>query len=98
MNTHGFSTFQSDLQGPYPYTYTFIEPNYGDVYGGSYVGGSSQHPMDGVARGEALIKATYEAIRNSPLWYRSLLIVTYDEHGGFYDSGKPGPAPNPKRR
>ena len=95
INTNEFAVMAADLQGPYPYAYTFIEPNYGDVMGGSYVGGSSQHPMDGVARGEALIKATYEAIRNSPVWDRSLLIVTYDEHGGFYDSAKPGPAKPP---
>ena len=95
INTNDFAVMAGDLQGPYPYAYTFIEPNYGDVMGGSYVGGSSQHPMDGVARGEALIKATYEAIRNSPVWDRSLLIVTYDEHGGFYDSAKPGPAKPP---
>jgi phospholipase C len=95
VNTNAFAGFASDLQGPYPYTYTFIEPNYGDVSGGSYLGGSSQHPLDGVAGGEALIKATYEAIRNSPLWERSLPIVTYDEHGGFYDSVAPGPATPP---
>jgi len=90
-----FSSLATDLQGPYPYTYTFIEPNYGDVTGGSYTGGSSEHPMDGVSRGEGLIKATYEAIRNSPHWTSSMLIVTYDEHGGFYDSVSPGPAPDP---
>jgi len=95
VNTNDFSSFASDLQGPYPYAYTFIEPNYGDVTGGSYEGGSSQHPMDSVAGGEGLIKATYEAIRNSPVWERSLLIVTYDEHGGFYDSVQPSAATPP---
>ncbi|MGC1305572.1 MAG: alkaline phosphatase family protein [Caulobacteraceae bacterium] len=95
VNTNAFSTFAADVMGPYPYAYTFIEPNYGDVLGGSYTGGSSQHPMDSMAGGEALIKATYEAIRNSPLWQRSLLIITYDEHGGFYDSVKPGGATPP---
>ncbi|SFK21730.1 alkaline phosphatase family protein [Caulobacter sp. UNC279MFTsu5.1] len=94
-DTTSFSSFASDVQGPYPYAYTFIEPNYGDVLSGSYEGGSSQHPMDSVAGGEALIKATYEAIRNSPLWDRSLLIITYDEHGGFYDSVAPTAAPPP---
>lgn len=95
INTTGFSSFASDLQSPYPYAYTFIEPNYGDVMGNTYTGGSSQHPMDSMARGEALIKQTYEAIRNSPLWERSLLIITYDEHGGFYDSVEPPAAPPP---
>jgi len=90
-----FADFASDLAGSYPYEYTFIEPNYGDVLNNTYEGGSSQHPMDGVAQGEVLIKATYEAIRNSSLWDTSLLIVTYDEHGGFYDSGTPGVAPPP---
>jgi phospholipase C len=95
IDTHNFGSFASEVSGPYPYTYTFIEPNYGDVEGGSYRGGSSQHPTDSMARGEALIKAAYEAIRNSPLWERSLLIITYDEHGGFYDSVQPGNAKPP---
>ena len=75
-----------DLQGNYPYAYTFIEPSYGDVMHNTYAGGSSQHPRDGMHNGEALIKRVYEAIRNSPHWNTSVLIVTYDEHGGFYDS------------
>lgn len=71
--------------------YTFIEPNYGNV-SKTYKDGSSQHPMDGMARGEQLIKNVYEAIRNSSIWEKSLLIITYDEHGGFYDHATPPPA------
>jgi len=82
--------FAADLSRPYPWRYTFIEPNFGDTLNNTYQGGSSQHPMDGVAGGEGLIKRVYEAIRNSPLWNESLLIITYDEHGGFYDSARPG--------
>lgn len=51
--------------------------------------------MDDVYGGEAVIKAVYEAIRNSPLWPTSMLVVTYDEHGGFYDSVPPVAAPAP---
>lgn len=77
--------------------YTFIEPNFGasffskqgDNPGPRYVGGSSQHPEDNCYGGEGLIKYVYESIRNSPLWDSSLLIITYDEHGGFYDSVSP---------
>jgi len=95
LDVHSLSTFAADVQGAYPYAYTFIEPNYGDVLHNTYAGGSSQHPLDDVYGGENLIKAVYEAIRNSPLWNSSLLIITYDEHGGFYDCVAPGAAPAP---
>jgi phospholipase C len=85
-----FSDFASDVSKPgYPYHYTMIEPNYGDMVSGTYTGGNSQHPRDGVTPGEALIKSVYEAIRASPNWETSLLIVTWDEHGGFYDHVPP---------
>jgi phospholipase C len=77
--------------------FVFIEPRYGshgfDVTGpGDYTCGTSMHPLDDVIRGEALIKKVYESIRNSPHWEHSLLIVTFDEHGGFYDHMSPGSA------
>ncbi len=93
----------SDLDGDYPYPYTFIEPNFGKSFfdkppgykGPTYKDGSSQHPEDDPYGGECLIKAVYEAIRNSPLWNTSLLVIVYDEHGGFYDHVKPPPATPP---
>ena len=39
------------------------------------------HPIDDAGRGEYLIKAVYEAVRNSPLWEASAIIVLFDEHG-----------------
>ena len=83
------SHFSDDLTLPYSPAYTFIEPHYGDAESGNYWGGSSQHPQDNTYGGEALVNAVYEHLRASPLWYTSLLIVTYDEHGGFYDSLMP---------
>jgi phospholipase C len=69
--------------GNYPYSYIFIEPSYNVT--GKYECGTSQHPLADVTNGERLIKCTYESIRNSPLWNDSLLVITWDEHGGFYD-------------
>lgn len=72
--------------------YVFIEPNYGNDLPPStedFTCGDSQHPLDDVSRGEPLIKQVYETIRNSPHWNSSLLLVTYDEHGGFYDHVAP---------
>jgi phospholipase C len=86
---HRFSRFANDIRDPnYSPGFTWIEPNYGHV-ASDYLGGNSQHPLDGVTGGEALIKAAYEAIRNSPLWSSSLLIITWDEHGGFFDHVSP---------
>jgi phospholipase C len=87
--------FAADLHADYNYQYTFIEPNYGDVALGDFANGSSQHPRDDVYGGEGLIKYVYESIRNSPLWKDSLLFITYDEHGGFYDSVTPPTASPP---
>jgi phospholipase C len=86
-----YSQFTGDLhQSAYPFSYVFIEPSY-DV-ANDYRNGTSQHPLADVSRGEALIKATYEAIRGSAFWESSLLIITWDEHGGFYDHAIPGDA------
>ncbi|MBL8539442.1 MAG: phosphoesterase, partial [Betaproteobacteria bacterium] len=48
-----------------------------------------QHPLGSVKSGEMIIKRTYEALRASPIWNDSMLIITYDEHGGFYDHVAP---------
>ncbi|HLH60340.1 MAG TPA: alkaline phosphatase family protein [Ktedonobacteraceae bacterium] len=83
-----FADFNKDVQNPdYSTSYAFIEPDYRAL--SDFVCGNSQHPLDDITRGEALIKRTYEAIRNSPHWENSVLIVTYDEHGGFYDHVHP---------
>jgi phospholipase C len=78
-----YEHFSSDLQSPFPYNYVFIEPSYCLL--DDYKGSTSEHPLDDVRLGEGLIKSTYEAIRNSPVWKSSLLIITWDEHGGFFD-------------
>ena len=50
---------------------------------------NSQHPGNSVYEGESLIKKVYEIIRSSPHWNDSMLILAWDEHGGFYDHMRP---------
>lgn len=88
FDVDSLSHFADDLQNGYSYPYTFIEPSYGDVVDNTYEGGSSQHPMDGLSGGDQLVARVYNAIRNSPVWPNSLLVILYDEHGGFYDSAQ----------
>jgi phospholipase C len=75
--------------------YVFIEPDYGDIINDTYRCGTSQHAVDDVTRGEWLLKLVYEKLRNSPLWTQSALIITWDEHGGFYDHVPPPPGRSP---
>jgi len=83
-----FEDFSSDVNDPgYATSYAFIEPDYHAL--SDFVCGNSQHPKDDITRGEALIKSIYETIRHSPHWESSVLIITYDEHGGFYDHVPP---------
>jgi phospholipase C len=96
----GFDNFAKRVNEPgYKPVYVFIEPNWGHILpftGSDFTCGNSQHPLDDVTRGEWLIKTVYEAIRRSPLWNNSALIITYDEHGGFYDHVPPPVAASPE--
>ncbi|HYL58507.1 MAG TPA: alkaline phosphatase family protein [Candidatus Acidoferrales bacterium] len=88
-----FQYFDQIVNAPdLPAAYIFIEPNYGNVLPtspGNFKGGNSQHPLDDITAGEKLIKEVYEKIRNSPHWNDSVLLITYDEHGGFFDHVTP---------
>ncbi|MES2366208.1 MAG: alkaline phosphatase family protein [Pseudomonadota bacterium] len=64
--------------------YAFIEPGY---FGAEE---NDQHPPADVRKGETLIANVYNALRsNTDLWNSTLLVIVYDEHGGFYDHVTP---------
>jgi phospholipase C len=93
-DAHDYGNFAQDVSSSqYPAAYTFIEPSYNVL--SDYKCSNSQHPLDDVTRGEMLLKHTYEALRSSPLWESSLLVITWDEHGGFYDHVAPPAAVPP---
>lgn len=79
----------NDLPG-----YCFIEPRYGsEVVDGVFRPQNDQHPDSDLTAGEELIFSIYDAIRSrKEVWNSSLLIITYDEHGGIYDHVHPPPA------
>ncbi|SRR6266481_8911667 len=68
--------------------FTFIEPKY---FG---VDQNDDHPPHNVMKAEKLIADVYNAIRSNPtLWPTTLLVVLFDEHGGFYDHVVPPSGP-----
>jgi phospholipase C len=86
-----FSSFVSDVAGGDVAGYTFIEPKYGLP---AYSGGNSQHPTGTISLGEILIKRIHDAIFGQKIGANSALLVTWDEHGGFFDHATP-PAATP---
>jgi phospholipase C len=65
-------------------SYSFIEPEF-------ILGANDEHPgpLCDMRRGELLILRVWEALSNGPKWNNTLLIITYDEHGGCYDHVAP---------
>jgi phospholipase C len=51
---------------------------------------NDDHPVADMYNGQLFLKFVYDTLRsNSALWEKTMLIVTYDEHGGFYDHAVP---------
>jgi phospholipase C len=88
-----FNQFLADAsQGVLP-NYSFIEPGYFvDLFDNLMP--NDEHPPHNVVHGEKLIADVYNAVRSSACWKKTLLIITYDEHGGCYDHVPP-PAATP---
>jgi phospholipase C len=51
--------------------------------------GNDDHPPRDFVRGQAFLSTILRALADGPQWSRSLVIITYDEHGGFYDHVAP---------
>ncbi len=77
-----FPDFKADATAGRLPAYSFLEPSWSST-------GNSQHPNYNVALGEQLLLDTYRALRSGPGWDSTLLIITYDEHGGCYDHVSP---------
>jgi phospholipase C len=89
-----FSQFLADAHtGALP-NYSFIEPRYFTDLFNSQIP-NDEHPPHNVLYGEQLIAQVYNAVRSSPCWKSTLLIITHDEHGGCYDHVPPPVATAP---
>lgn len=69
---------------------SWIDPNFVDfrLYGPP--GSNDDHPPSRVMLGQELVLTVLTALTSSVKWERTMLVITYDEHGGFYDHVPPG--------
>jgi len=79
------------LTGQLPHV-AFVEPRFLDNPSGT---SGDDHPYADIRNGEAFLALLYTALTRSPAWPRTVLIVTYDEWGGFFDHVPPQVAPIP---
>jgi phospholipase C len=99
----GFARFQADAASGNLAAFSYIEPEWatyprqGDPPATTQADDehnfhveNDQHPVSNLAVGEKLLYDVYQALRsNGPAWEKTLLIITYDEHGGNYDHVHP---------
>jgi phospholipase C len=50
---------------------------------------SDEHPFADVRVGDKFLADVFHAVRTSPQWSRTVMVVTYDEWGGFFDHVPP---------
>jgi phospholipase C len=87
------STFVQDAAAGQLANYNFLIPR----FAGSATDGpvTSMHAPQDVRPGDQLVADVYAALRAGPQWNQCLYVVTFDEHGGYFDHATPGAAVNP---
>jgi phospholipase C len=75
-----FEDFIRDAMSGNLASVTWVDPGFGY---------NDDHPPHHPAYGQQFISAVYNALANGPLWEHCMLVVTYDEHGGFFDHVAP---------
>ena len=95
VDEDGASFVEDAARGRLP-AVSWIDPNFKDL---NLVGSppNDDHPPSDVEEGQELVMLVYNALATSPLWDKTLLLVVYDEHGGFFDHVAP-PRESARRR
>jgi phospholipase C len=81
--------FMADVSSGNLSQINFVDPELGDSFGANR---NDLHPPGDVQLGDQFLEQTVKALMASPQWPRMAIIVTFDEHGGFYDHVPPPPA------
>jgi phospholipase C len=86
-----FADFLTDAAAGRLPAVSFVDPRFEDEPSGT---SSDDHPHADIRAGEAFLAEVYAAVTGSPNWANTMLVVTYDEWGGFYDHVAPSTAPD----
>ncbi len=87
-----FAQFLADAQTGQLPSVSYIDPRFEDESSGT---SGDDHPHADIRNGEAFLNQVYNAVTTSPNWPSTVLIINYDEWGGFFDHVPPPLAPIP---
>ena len=87
-----FSQFLIDAQNGTLPNVAYIDPRFEDEGSGT---SGDDHPHADIRDGEVFLNQIYNAITSSPNWSKTVLIINFDEWGGFFDHVPPPLAPIP---
>ncbi|HTB92959.1 MAG TPA: alkaline phosphatase family protein [Candidatus Sulfotelmatobacter sp.] len=65
---------------------SFVDPSFG-LFGRANE--NDEHPPTDIQRGQAYVSTVVNALRNGPYWQDTVIFITYDEHGGYFDHVAP---------
>ena len=90
-NFRTINNFYDDCKSGELPRYSFLEP----IFHGEEQ--NDQHPPQDVRAGEQFLADIYNHLVDSPQWQETLLVITYDEHGGCFDHVPPPKATPPAK-
>jgi phospholipase C len=70
---------------------SYIDPRFTDEASGT---SADDHPHADIRAGQSFLNQIYDAVRTGPGWKRTVLVINYDEWGGFFDHVPPQRAPD----
>ena len=86
-----FADFLTDCATGQLPAVSYLDPRFEDEASGV---SNDDHPHADIRAGEAFLNQVYDAVRTSPNWDKTVLVITYDEWGGFFDHVAPTKAPD----
>ncbi len=86
FSTALFSDFLSDAASGKLPAVSFVDPNYTVLDDGT---GNDDHPHADIRNGDAFLYKVFRAVATGPKWANTVLIITFDEWGGFFEHVAP---------
>jgi phospholipase C len=82
LHFHQFNQFKADARNGTLPSYSFVEPSFA-------IEPNDQHSPHDVTAGENFLAEVWQAVSTGANWAQTLVVITYDEHGGCYDHVPP---------